>query len=279
MIREIERLLNIKTNALDAENGLDVFKSAISNLRQESENLGAERSKQEHYQAGERSTFKKVANALTEIGFENVNQSKLIDYLNSDDFKSKLGSKEISDVDIKSSETYKKAVKDLQAKIQEVENEKKELSSKILDISTSRKKEEILLPLLSEFDTSNENITNLVKANILNNYQINDDGFAMKDGSLLEDDIKNPMKFESVARREIEKYLPKKSGKTSPHDKSGGSSGAGSSKIIGKLSEYGIQLPTNSNELVTAIRDSSLPLEFRRELNAHREEIEATFAE
>lgn len=279
MLRQIESLLNLEANSLDnKEEGILAFKKAINKLREDSENIGAERTKQESYQAGERSTFKKIGNKLSEMGFEDVEYTNLLSYLDSDNFKSKFGSKEITEVDIKNSAIYKSAIKDLQAQIQDIENKKNEALKELTSFKTRSEKENILLPILSEYSTENKELVDLVKNSILERYDIDEEGNAIKGGSLLEDDIKNPIKFSNIAKSEIEKYLTKKEGKESPHQQSGYSSGEGN-KVISNLSKYGITLPTNQSELSEAIRDSKLPIEFRKDLNKYRTMIEETFSE
>src|SRR5690625_8039150 len=102
MLRQIESLLNLEANSLDnKEEGILAFKKAINKLRVDSEIMGAERTNQESYQAGERSTFKKIGNKLSEMGFVDVEYTNLIRYLDSDIVKSKFGNNEIIDVVIK----------------------------------------------------------------------------------------------------------------------------------------------------------------------------------
>lgn len=155
MLKQIENLLNLSEGSLESDTGIDTFKRAISELRETSEKYGAENAKTESYQAGERSTFKKVTKALQDNGFE-AKQDDLIGYLNSDEFKAKLGgSKDITETDIKNSAIYKQSILDLQGKITDFESRATSAMTELNSYKSKSKKESLLTPLLSGFDTTN----------------------------------------------------------------------------------------------------------------------------
>lgn len=276
MLKQIENLLNIEAGSLEKENGLDIFKSAISDLREASEKIGEERIGEEKYKAGERSTFKKLGQKLIDLGFEDVDHSNLLSYLDTDAFKTKLGSKEITAVDIKNSDVYKTAVRELQTKISEAEKKQADALSQLNQFQSRTKKEALIAPLLSSYNIENRDLLDLVKANVLNQYEVDDNGNALKNGTFVEDEIKNPIKFETLVKAEFDKFFQAKEENKSPHNGAGSSKGKGIGAIA-KLSEHGLKLPTNSNELSQMIRDVKLPIEFRQSLTQAREEIEASF--
>lgn len=276
MLKQIEQLLNIESGVLESENGIESFKSAISKLREDSEKVGIERKKDEFFKAGERKTYERISGLLSKNGID-APKDNLVEFLEND-LKEHLQKKDFTESDIKNSAVYQNSIKELQSKLVEFEASKQDAERKLKSYESNFKKEQLLNPILGQFDTSNEPILNLVKQNIINKFDVDENGFALSNGVLLEDEIKNPIKFEDIANKELEKYLQRKKDDASPHSKNKGNGGVELS-IFDKLSKFGIEKPKTKNDLYNVIYDSRIDRETRKQLMEKVEDFEDSLPE